>query len=327
MILSRTPLRISFAGGGTDLPAWYNTEGGMVVSATIEKYVYVILNKHFEGGYRLSYSKTENVDKLDDLQHDLVRETLRAMDAYEGMEIVTIADVPGRGTGLGSSSSLCVGLVNALDRLRFPDTRRVEPRFLAERAFFIENAKCGKTLGKQDQYAAACGGINTFMFSEEKVDIASVFPAALYQKLNATLVLVYTGETRSAEDILAVQGQQTVASQATRFALKSVMELARDLDIEFRKGDVSHLGEILHAGWIHKKEFAPNISDLDIDYLYNKGLQSGADGGKLLGAGGGGFLLFVVPPNNRARFEDGMSDYKKFDAKITTQGSSIIQET
>jgi len=274
MITTRTPLRISLIGGGTDIPSFYKKAPGAVVSFAINKYVYVSVNKKFDGKFRVSYSQTENVDSIDDIQHELVREALRLFSIKTGLEITSISDIPGNGTGLGSSSSFTVGLLNALGKNNAPSV-------LAERAFTVEAEKCFHPVGKQDQYAAACGGVNYMMFGRNYVKIS---PIKLTQKwteeFESHALLLWTGITRDANEILAVQnknflngGNIEIGKQMARLANDFYAELLGDITIP-------RIGEYLQQAWQIKKFFASGVSNSKIDALYEKAMWNGALGGR-----------------------------------------------
>jgi len=317
IIITRTPLRISLAGGGSDLPVFFEKEQGAVVSFTINKYVYVIINKRFEKGLRISYSKTENVNSIDEIQHDIIRETLRYFNIKESMEVVTVGDVPGNGTGLGSSSALAVGLGKAL----LPDN--TPPQALAEFAYEIERLRCHHSCGKQDMYASACGGLNKFSFSSKSV---SVHPVGIPEWLQDWLLLLWTGTARSSEPILQSQ-QIGIASDPNKFAaVKAMATQANILHTAFGLNGVANIGKFLNDGWASKKLLEDNITTPEIDKWYVKAIAAGAYGGKLLGAGGGGFLLFFVPPGNRKDViaATGLPEMK---FQTTHKGSEVIYGT
>lgn len=323
MIITRTPLRVSLAGGGSDLPAWYREEEGAVVSFTINKFVYVMVNNHFDGHVRLSYSETENTKGAFELRHNIVRECLNHMGIETGVEIVTVADVPGRGTGLGSSSSLAVGLLLALHyRKKSMITLQRLRRVIAEDSFYVESVLCKKSLGKQDHFAAAYGGINYISFYGDETKVSSYYHIAQKGKLlQDNLLMFYTGLHHDSEDILSVQGQGLRVSQRTRLNTRKMVNLAQRTRDDLTNANVSNLGAIMHEGWMLKKEMADGVSNPTIDEMYAMGLACGATGGKLLGAGGGGFLLFAVPDKEKflARYP-----LKQVDFEVESNGSQAI---
>ena len=293
MIISKAPLRISFVGGGSDLPAYFQKDVGSVVSVTIDKYVYVCVNKKFDGGIRVSYSKTENVSTVEQIEHPIVRESLRHFNINNGIEIVTVADIPGTGTGLGSSSSFTVALCRALADYTGCSLGAQE---LAELAFYIEMDRCGAPVGKQDQYAAAFGGLNFIQFfsnGDVKVERLKVSDGYL-ERLKKSAALIYTGRARSASAILKVQ-QHEIANDDQKWGLtrKIVETSQRFLGLLQQEAPVSKLAELLDISWRLKRAQSAGISDSELDTLYEKYIQAGLWGGKLLGAGGGGFFLLL----------------------------------
>ncbi|MEN6568368.1 MAG: GHMP kinase [Veillonellales bacterium] len=320
MIISRTPFRISFAGGGTDLRAYYSGGYGAVVSAAIDKYVYITVNKRFDDTLRISYSKTEIVDNIEQIQHEIVRECLRLTEITQGIEITSVADIPA-GTGLGSSSSFTVGLLNALYTFK---GEQKSSEYLADKACQIEINRLGKPIGKQDQYAAAFGNINYFRFNPDETVLHE--PVNLNEndmrKLNKKLLLFYTGITRAAGDILSDQQKETKNKLEY---LDRLREEADNLKNVLLTGGVSSkIGESLHAGWLLKKQLSNRISNPMIDDYYWKARQAGADGGKILGAGGGGFLLFYCDENKQEQVQAALRQLKRLDFKIAEHGSRII---
>ena len=289
MIITRTPFRVSFAGGGSDLKEFYSKNGyGAVVSAAINRYMYIAIHPYFHDKIRLKYSKTEDVESIDDIKHPIIRECLRKVRIERGIEIASFADVPA-GTGLGSSSSFTVGLLNALYAYK---GKIVSKERLAAEACEIEIEILKEPIGKQDQYAAACGNINYIRFNkDETVDVSPILltePAK--KKLEDSLCLYYTGGKRRAGDILNEQKKNL--SDKDKFQnLEKMVELAEELRGVLQEENINAVGDILHKGWIYKKELASGISNEEIDNLYDKAMKCGAAGGKLLGAGGTGFLL------------------------------------
>ena len=302
MIITQTPLRMSFAGGGSDLPAFYRRFGGAVVSTTIDKYIYVNVNKKFDNWIRLSYSRTEEVETVDQIEHPIVREAIKKLCIRGGLEITSIADIPSRGTGLGSSSSFTAGLLLALHAFR---SSYVSPDELARESCEVEIDLCGERIGKQDQYAAAFGGLNYIRFQpDDSVVVEPILCSGeLLRKLQNSLITFYTGKVRAASSILAEQSQQAAMSRATQDLLRRLADLAHQLRRELNSGQVESLGEILHEGWQLKREVHSRVSDSEIDDCYVAARNAGALGGKLLGAGGGGFLTFFARPERHAAIE------------------------
>lgn len=320
MIISRTPFRISFAGGGTDLKEYYSHGYGAVTSVTIDKYIYITVNKRFDDSIRLSYSKTEIVDDVEDIQHNIVRECLKLTGIDKGIEITSIADIPS-GTGLGSSSSFTVGLLNALYTYK---GEQKSSDFLAAKACEIEIGTLKEPIGKQDQYAAAFGGVNYFRFqSDETVLHEPVYldPHAL-KLLNKKLLLFYTGMTRSASEILSGQKQETPHKLSF---LQKMRDQADELKNALQTEGINRrFGEILHEGWLNKKQLTKMISSSLIDEYYYKAREAGAVGGKILGAGGGGFLLFYCDEENQQSVRQALQELREIDFSISKHGSRII---
>ncbi len=321
MIITRTPLRISFAGGATDLPSFYRAYGGgAVTSAAIDRYIHVLVNPKFDRSIRVAYSRTENVDKLADLQHGLVREAMRVVGLHEGIEVHTIADIPSEGTGLGSSSTLTVGLLNALYAYR--GVLR-EPAELAREACEIEIERLGGTLGKQDQYIAAFGGVHYFEFrSDDSVRVAPIpLSTRDREELSDHLSLFYTGTSRRAEKILKPQSERTGVN---RPALERMRALAADARDAIVGRDWARLGGILDEGWTLKRGLAEGISSGPIDAWYAAAKAAGAWGGKITGAGGGGFLFLLHPPERSRQIAEALSPMERLPVRITPEGSRIL---
>jgi D-glycero-alpha-D-manno-heptose-7-phosphate kinase len=321
MVISRTPLRVSFVGGGSDLPSFARKYGGAVISTTIDKYVYVIVTERFEGDLRVSYSKTEIVDSINNLKHELIRESLRLAGLPRKVEIVTVADVPARGTGLGSSSAVTVGALNAL--FAYQGILK-SPGELAEYAAEIEIDTLGKPIGKQDQYASAFGGLQLLQFGPG--DVVRRDPVVIgndsRRELERSLLMFYTGKQRSASKIL----QEIDASSerpSTRRSFARLRDLALELYDDLGHGDPTVLGEYLHKGWEQKRRLA-GVSDPQIDSWYAAARKAGALGGKLLGAGGGGFLLFFVPRDRQAFVRKALTDLREVPVALEEGGSRII---
>ncbi len=287
MIITRTPFRVSFLGGGTDLPVVYRQIGGAVLSTTIDKYMYVAVNKRFEETIRVAYTRTEIVKRPEELRHEIVREALQRVGIRKQIEVVTIADVPA-GTGLGSSSALTVGLLKALYAYSGVP---VDSERLAREACELEIVRLGHRIGKQDQYAAAYGGLNFIQFfPDERVEVEPVVLAeGLREEFFARIRVFYTGLKRRSGEILLDQNRTVTEKLHLYRALK---DLARAGKEALQAGDLDRFGKLLHEGWEIKRSFSRKISNRVIDELYDLGRGEGALGGKVLGAGGGGFILF-----------------------------------
>jgi len=321
VIITRTPLRISFAGGGTDLPSFYrNHGGGAVTSAAIDRYIHVLVNEKFDKSIRIAYSRTENVDRLEDVEHGIVREAMRATGVSEALEIHTIADIPGEGTGLGSSSALTVGLLNALYAYR---GRLQDPAELAAEACRIEIDALGGALGKQDQYIAAFGGVQHFEFRADDTVRTAPIPLSREgrEEFSDHLSLFYTGITRKAEGILKTQSDQAEAHVEAYLRMR---ELATETRTAIIRNDWASLGGLMDEGWELKRQLAEGISNPEIDRLYARAKGAGAFGGKITGAGGGGFLLLLHPPARSHQIAAALSPMRRLPVRITPEGSRIL---
>lgn len=327
MIITRTPLRISLAGGGTDMPGFYEkNDFGAVVSFAIDKCIYVSVNRKFDGRTRVAYSRAEEVDEIRDLKHDIARETLLA-HGIKGVEITSTSDIPGEGTGMGSSSAYAVGLDLAL-RAHGGVSTNDHPGVYAELAYHIERERCGHPVGKQDHYAAAYGGVHYYQFEKDRAVAQSLnLKESQIHWLEETLLLFYTGKTRSANVIL--KDQEENISQETGgawIAAKELRVMAVWLRNELVTGNMDAVGEILRDSWEFKKRMSGGISETWIDTLILKGIGAGATGGKICGAGGGGFLLFAVPQGKQLDVERVMSlqGCQRVFFKIEARGSQVI---
>ncbi len=320
MIISQTPYRVSFAGGGTDLPAFSKYEYGAVLSTTIDQHMYVTIHRRFDPTIRISYSKTEMAETIDAVQHDLVREAMRLTETDEPLEITTIGDVPA-GTGMGSSSSLAVGLLNALFAYK---GQVVSHQRLAELACRIELDILKKPIGRQDQYAAAFGGLNYIRFNpDESVDVEPVpCRRETLDELERRTLLLFTGQTRSADGILEQQSNETASR-------RSILLQMRDLADEMRKtlagdGDLDQFAALLHAGWELKRSLGFGISFRQVEEWYEAARRNGALGGKLLGAGGGGFLLLMAPPWRHRAIREALGRPRELPFRLARHGSRNI---
>lgn len=303
MIISRTPFRISFAGGGSDLPSYYHQEEGAVLSTSIDKYMYIAIHPFFDKGkIQLKYSKTELVDSSEKINHPIFREVLK-MYGLAGVDLNSIADIPS-GTGLGSSSSFTVGLLNAV---RTYLGKATSGEKLAELACDIEMNKVKSPIGKQDQYAAACGGLNFITFyGDETVNVEKIIMSPKKKRaLDENLLMFYVGGEHSANEIL--RKQQQVMSDRKKFEVqKQMVQLAYQLRKSLENNSLDDFGRILHEGWLLKRSLAPGITNSTVDELYTQGIRAGALGGKLLGAGGAGFILFYCPKERQEAFRKAM---------------------
>lgn len=327
MIISRTPLRISFLGGGTDLPAFYQEEEGAVLSTTIDKYVHITINDRFDESYRLSYSRTENVRDVNKIEHAILRNVLQKyaslasrQNGGRGLEILSMADIPS-GTGLGSSSSFTVGLLHAM---KAHLGKFMSAADLAEEACQIEIEDLGEPIGKQDQYAAAGGGLQFIRFLPTGEVLAEplICTPQVKRDLAASLLVFYTGMTRSASGVLKEQQSNTGVK---RDSLREMKKLAYRLKDVLQQGrSIDEVGALLHEGWMLKKSLASGISVEQIDQWYERARHAGASGGKILGAGGGGFLMLVCDPKSQAKVCDELRELKLLNVGLESFGSRII---
>lgn len=323
MIISRTPLRVSFLGGGSDLPCYYRERGGAVLSAAIDKAVYVTVSRKFDNAVRVSYSRTEEVEHANGVEHPLVRESLGMLGIDGGVEITSVADIPAKGTGLGSSSSFTVGLLNALHAY---SGRYATAAELAEQCCRIEIERCGEPIGKQDQYAAAFGGFNFIRFNpDDTVEVRKVLcKPELVAELQSRLMFFYTGITRSASTLLREQSAQMTASKAKTDGMAEMVRLAERAFAELCDGSIDALGPMLNDAWQIKRSLTDGISNPLIDDAYAAAIEAGAEGGKLLGAGGGGFLMFIVPEAKQPAVRAALSTLRETPFRFSPQGSNII---
>ncbi len=322
MIITRTPFRISFVGGGSDLESFYSHHEGAVLSTSINKYMYISSHKYFEADkIRVKYSQTETVNHPSELKHPIFRTAFAACNIEGGIEVSSIADVPS-GTGMGSSSSFTVGLIHNLYTWNH---QAVSKEMLAQAACDIEINQLKEPIGKQDQYAAAYGGLNIFRFQSN----GNVLVEPLYlQKdvldtLEDNLVMFYYGNQRSASQILSEQKQNN-AQSAKQDNLKQMVALVDELKVALFNGNLEAFGKILHVNWLLKKELASQISNSEIDDIYHLAMKNGAIGGKLLGAGGGGFLLFYCDKSKQVNLIKALHKLPFFEFKFDHEGSKLI---
>lgn len=306
MIITRTPFRMSFFGGGSDLPTYYEQNGGKVLSTSISKYMYINLHKKFDDGIRLAYSKIEDVKHASEIQHPIVKHCLEYFEIDGGLEISSIADIPAKGTGLGSSSSYAVGLIKAISEYK---KIRLDEEKIAEIACHIEIEMCSDPIGKQDQYAAAIGGFNVFEFTTNGVTVKPLYiPQSFMHYFSSSLVTVYTGNDRSASSLLREQSQLIKYENKAKIQRKMVSMVDEAVNLILCE-DVKCFGELLHDSWTLKKQLTDKISNQHIDKIYEKGMSAGAWGGKLLGAGMGGFITFVTSPSRVSELKNALSEY------------------
>lgn len=320
MIITQTPIRISFFGGGTDFREYFRQEGGCVLSSTIDKYIFVIIKQRFDEKIRVGYTQTEMVDSVHEIQHDLVREALRKTGIRHRVEISTMADIPSAGSGLGSSSTVTVGLLNAMYTYQ---GIAVEQARLAEEACEIEIDVLGNPIGVQDQYIAAYGGLRIFQFlpsGETCVESLQVDPAIL-RKLDSRLMLFYTNVARKAESVLTEQRSNIDDRRPILRKLKSMVGRAAHT---LQNGDLDTFGELLHESWQFKQQLASKISNPEINELYIAARQAGALGGKITGAGGGGFLLLYCPPPHQDAVRHALARLPELPFHLERDGTKVI---
>ena len=320
MIVVQTPLRISFLGGGTDFRGFYEREEGCVLSSAIDKYIFVIVKERFDKKIRVGYTRTEMVDNIDDVQHDLVREALRKTGITQRIEVATMGDIPSAGTGLGSSSTVTVGALNAM-HLYHGEAR--DAATLASEACEIGINILGQPIGKQDQYIVAYGGLRFIRFKPDgTVAVERVrLPDEARRWLSRNLMLFYTGITRSASTVLKEQ----VSNMNDRFeVLRKMKQLAVEARECLEQQAFNEFGELLHYGWEYKKQLASGISNGQIDAMYRAARQAGAIGGKITGAGGGGFLLLYCPVERQDDVRKALAPWRELPFALERDGSKVI---
>lgn len=320
MIITQTPLRVSLFGGGTDFREFFSEEEGAVLSLAIDKYVYVIVKERYDEKIYVNYSIKEIVDSVGELKHELVREAMRRTWIERGVEITTLADVPSEGSGLGSSSSILVGLLNAFYAYQ---GQQVELGRLAQEACEIEIDTLGKPIGVQDQYIAAYGDIRFFEFQKDGTVRAEQLCMVDAQKrrLVSNLLLFYTNKTRQASTILSEQKRNIALRKAELRQLRDMAYQARGLVL---KGEFDRMGEMLGRSWERKKKLASNITSPQIDRMYKRAVKAGALGGKISGAGAGGFLLLYCPRERQDVVREAMRQYRELPMQLSRDGSKVV---
>lgn len=320
MIITKTPLRVSFFGGGSDIPQFYQNNRGLVLSTTIDRPIYIAVNGTHTHHAKVMYSEIEVVESSHYLKHDRVREVLQYYGIDNHIEIASFSDIPTKGTGLGSSSTFTVGLLKAINEMLGIQYNNYE---LAELACHIEIDRCKQPIGKQDQYAAAFGGFNAITFEGNDVAVIPVnITTDIASKLNDNLICFNTGITRQASSVLEkqVKGLKSVVNVDNT---ANMVAMAEDAFKFLLKGRLDDFGSMLGESWDIKKKLSDNISNPTIDEMYDTAMKAGALGGKILGAGGGGYLLMYVPPKSHARVIKALSNYDIFDFNFTNQGSVV----
>jgi D-glycero-alpha-D-manno-heptose-7-phosphate kinase len=320
VIVTQTPLRVGLVGGGTDLPGYYREHGGRVLNAAIDKYIHVIVKQRFDDDIYVNYSQKEIVSRVEDIQHELVREAMYMTGVRSGLEITTLADIPSAGSGLGSSSAVTVGLLHALFAYQ---GRQVTARELAERACAIEIDRCRKPIGKQDQYAAAYGGICDLRFGPgDRVDVEQInLTPQMRRLMSSELLLFYTGITRSANAIL---GEQSANTADRLPQLGELRDLAGEAAEGLRAGDIEAVGVAMNKSWQAKRALASGVSNSQIDEAVEGALAAGATGAKVTGAGGGGFLLVVCPLERQRAVREGLSHMRELPIRVDPSGSRVV---
>jgi D-glycero-alpha-D-manno-heptose-7-phosphate kinase len=323
VLISRTPLRISLGGGGTDLPSYYSRHGGFVVSAAIDRYVYIAINRTFTDDYFLKYSALERVNAIGEIDHPIMRLALELHQVGPGLEIVSVADIPA-GTGLGSSGAFTVGLLRALHAFK---RQPVTHGDLAEEAAHIEIDLLQEPAGKQDQYIASFGGLTCFEFREDgvvHVSPLSISTATLHD-LDEHLLMFFTGYSRSASELLADQQRRTESNDEEMVTnLDHIKRIGLETRRVLEAGDTTGFGELMHEHWLHKKERSPGMTNENLNRWYDKAIENGALGGKLVGAGGGGFLLFYTREQARLREAMAGEDLPEVRFSFDHDGSTLI---
>lgn len=321
MIITQTPLRISFFGGGTDFKDYYRlNKGGTVLSTAINKCIYVIIKKRFDDKIYINYSRKEIIDSVDKIRHDLVRETMRKTGIDKGVEITTLADVPSEGTGLGSSSSVTVGLLNTFYLYQ---VQSQPAAILARQACQIEIDILKRPMGKQDQYSAAFGNLNLIKFNpDDTVTLQHLsLDKEVKRELEANLMLVYTGITRSSSDILSKQKKNIKDKISVLNDIRDMVEEGKEYLI---KGKLDDFGKLLHQGWERKKILAQGINNPLIEEIYQAARKAGALGGKISGAGGGGFLLLYCPLKQQSRVRKTLKNLRELPFRFEKEGTKAI---
>ena len=330
MIITKTPLRITFTGGGSDMPSFFEKHDGHCINATIDKYVYVLVKKRNDNKIYLKYSENELVDTntIFEIQHDFIRETLIYLGVDYGLEIINWADIPTKGSGLGSSGSFLVGLLNAIHTL---EGNHVSKEMLAQQASHIEMVLCGKPIGYQDQYAAAYGGLNEMTFISNEKHEVKVTPLVKKQdelnSISQNLLLFYTGITRESSSVLDDQNKNLMSKEDTINAMKDNVELSKSLADHLQNNEYQYIGHFLRSNWDLKLKFSDKIVNEDIMKMHNTAIEGGATGGKIIGAGGGGFMMFYVE-RVRQQVTEGMikklGNYKIMNFNIDHYGSRVL---
>ena len=320
MIIAQTPLRVSFFGGGSDFPSFYCSEGGAVLSSAIDKYIFITIKRRFDRKLRIGYTRTEMVDTVGEIQHELIREALRRTGITEGVEVTTMGDIPSAGSGLGSSSTVTVGSLQVMYTYL---GEIVQQERLAREACDIEIQTLHKPIGIQDQYIAAYGGLRFMEFTpDDRVIVQKVaLDPDTERSLNENLLLFFTGVTRKSASILKEQKQNINGRLAVLRQLKEMAYTARD---SLLAGEVDEIGHLLHQSWVLKKQLASQISNGRLDEIYDTARRAGALGGKITGAGGGGFLILYCPHDRQQAVREALHDLQELPFQLERDGSKVI---
>lgn len=321
MIIVQTPLRTSLFGGGTDFPEYYLKHGGCVLTSAIDKYIFVIIKRRFDDKLRVGYTRTELVDSVDEIRHELIREAFRLTGIERGVEIATMGDIPSEGSGLGSSSTVTVGVLHAMYAL---NRQLIPAEKLAQDACHIEIDVLKKPMGVQDQYIAACGGLRLIEFMPGSGEVKSrriELDPATKRQLNHNLLLFFTGVTRKSDTILSEQRDNIRSRESVLQEMKHIAGVACR---KIQEGEVDAIGDLLHESWTLKKQLASKVSNSDVDDLYQLARKSGATGGKIAGAGGGGFLLLYCPPEGQERLRQALHMLQELPFNLGQDGSKVV---
>ena len=324
MIISKTPFRVSFFGGGTDYPSWVKKHGGAVISTSIDKYCYITLRElppFFKHKHRIVYSHVETVKEYSEIQHPAVKAIFKRFDLGHGLEMHHDGDLPAR-SGLGSSSSFCVGLINAINGLK---GKKMNPELLANEAIYVEQKILKETVGYQDQIASAFGGFNKINFYRDgKFSVEPILiDTKRLEKLQDNLLLFFTGFSRFASEIAKEQEKNSKKNETNLFKIRELVDDAEDILCNSKK-NLDDFGSLLNESWILKRSLSSSVSNNEIDLIYKKAIKAGAIGGKILGAGGGGFILFYVPLSKKISVEKALHNLIKVPFRFENAGSKIV---
>jgi D-glycero-alpha-D-manno-heptose-7-phosphate kinase len=321
MIVTKTPLRISFFGGGSDIPQFYEQNDGLCVSTAINSYIYLAVNRCVAPHLKVVYSQLELENDIESIKHDRVREILKHYSLSSHMEICSFSDMPTKGTGLGSSSTFTVGLINAVHRI--VHSKPLDAHTMAELASYIEIERCGEPIGKQDQFAAAFGGLRQYRFNKYNTETKLINVSYFTQmNLNKQLMFFNTGINRMASSVLTEQVDNLKSNINVEFT-KSLVNMAEQ-SIKFLETDrLDDFGSLLNDAWLVKKQLSSNVSNPKIDDMYERSIKAGALGGKILGAGGGGYLMLYVPEKYQMDVYNELGEYELVDFEFVSKGSTI----